>query len=186
MKKYIVSLCVGCVVGGSLLEAGGPVRSQQVQYTPHSAYPAMTGTAAAPVTVNSGAPFVYTLKSTDLDTFLSVAERKLVTDPDMTQECQAVMIRSMTAGQIAPRGIDSSGNAFYDVSGTAITVSATTQEIDNFVFVNGPEDSRLIDKPVKVSQTVTIVATPTPTPTPPTTPKPVKPVAPVAPIQTPI
>lgn len=135
------------------------VRAQTTQAVPYNASPGMTGTASASKEVKSRSLFTYAISVTDKDTWDVApsgfpAKLEQYADTNMTATCTAM--RSMEAGWIiARRGSTQDGTTTWDISGTAVIVSAPTTRIDDYKVVNNTLSPQT-DTDVTFSQTVLI------------------------------
>ena len=135
-----------------------PSGHAQTQHILTNALPAMTGIASAPKEVKSRALFTYAITATDKDTWNVAASgfpAQLQQEPDTNLTATCTAMRSMSDWTMAFRGSAQDGTSTWDVSGTAVIVSAPTTRIDDFTVVNNTV-SPGTDVAVSFSQTVEI------------------------------
>ncbi len=151
MKLTLATALVACLL------ATAPAFAQN-QGVPVHKLPIMTGSAGASKEVKSGSLFSYPVTATDKDTWNIAAsgfppELTEIPDFDVTLTCTAM--RSMSSQVISKRGTEPDGTTTWDVSGTAIIVTAPTIKIDDFEVVNN-SPSPIKDTKVTFSQTILI------------------------------
>lgn len=124
--------------------------------------PPMTGIASAPVTVEAGQAFSYTITSEDSDTYAVTSEGKETLEevPDYHLKLVCVRMRSMKKGwKVIKRGTHNA-TTYWEVFGVAVGASKPTFLHDDWRVENVGErrgDPR-VDRPMTMTQSVLVNA----------------------------
>jgi zona occludens toxin (predicted ATPase) len=152
-----MKLTLATTLALGILAAAVPAFAQN-QAVPVHKLPVMTGSAGPSKEVKSGSLFSYPVTATDKDTWNIAASGfpanlTEIPDFDVTLTCKAM--RSMSSYVTAKRGTEPDGTTTWDISGTAMIVTAPAFKIDDFEVVNN-SSSPIKDIKVTFSQTILI------------------------------